>query len=65
MDCKVGAGATMMMLKALVAFCTGVPAPVTCTVKLYVPTVEGVPVIAPVLAFRVNPGGKPLAIDQV
>jgi hypothetical protein len=32
MDCKVGAGATMMMLKALVAFC--VPAPVTCTVKL-------------------------------
>jgi hypothetical protein len=31
---------------------------VTSTVKLKVPSVVGVPVIAPVLGFRVRPGGK-------
>ena len=39
---------------------------VTCTVKLLTPGWVGVPVIAPVLAFRARPAGKvPLATVQV
>jgi hypothetical protein len=33
-------------------------ASVTCTVKLLLPIVVGVPVIAPVLLFKLKPGGK-------
>ena len=38
----------------------------TCAVKLNVPAVVGVPVIAPVEAFNVSPGGSdPLMIENV
>ena len=61
----VGAAATMVMLKALVAVCAGVPASVTRTVKLKVPAAVGVPEMTP-LPLSVNPvGSVPLAIDQV
>jgi hypothetical protein len=38
----------------------------TCAVKLYVPAVVGVPVIAPVEALSVKPGGsEPVMIENV
>jgi len=38
----------------------------TFAVKLYVPAVVGVPVMAPVLAFKAKPAGRlPLAIENV
>ena len=46
-----------------------VPLPATfvaLTVKLYVPIAVGIPVIAPVLSFRLKPAGSvPLDIDHV
>ena len=56
----------MMMLNCLVAVCCGVPESVACTVTLDMPAVVGVPVIAPVAAFKVRPTGKvPALIAQV
>jgi hypothetical protein len=38
----------------------------TCTVKVDVPIVVGVPAMTPVLAANVNPAGRvPVVIDQV
>jgi len=38
----------------------------TCPLKLYVPTLLGVPAMAPVAASRVRPGGKlPLEIENI
>ena len=55
----------MVMLKALVAFCTGVPESVSRTVKLKVPVAVGVPEITPLL-LSVNPvGSVPPASDQL
>jgi hypothetical protein len=42
----------------LVTFCWGVPESAACTVKLNVPAVVGVPVIAPVEAFRDRLAGR-------
>ena len=56
----------IVMLKALVAVCTGLLASLTWTVKLEAPADAGVPVIAPLAPLSVRPAGKdPLAIDQV
>jgi hypothetical protein len=56
----------MAMLKALVAFCTGLPESLTCMVKLKVPGAVGVPEMTPVLLFSDRPAGsEPLAIDHV
>lgn len=50
--------------KALVAVLE--PESVTLTVKLEVPAAVGVPVIAPLEAFRLSPAGKvPVARDQL
>jgi len=53
----------MTMLSSLVSF----PATlVALTVKLNVPAVVGVPVIAPLVAFKLNPVGRlPLTISHV
>ena len=53
----------MTMLNIFVAF----PAEfVALTVKLNVPAVVGVPVIAPVVPFKFKPGGRlPLTISHV
>ena len=62
-----GAAATVM-LSALVVLCTGLLESLTCAVKLKVPVVVGVPVMAPVLAFSAKPAGRgrdPEASDQV
>jgi hypothetical protein len=55
--------AFMTMLSALVALPTLF---VALTVKLNVPAVVGVPVIAPVLEFKLKPAGRlPTVIDHV
>ena len=55
--------AVMSILMALVVFPTEF---VALTVKLNVPAVVGVPIIAPVDAFKLKPvGNEPLLIDQV
>jgi hypothetical protein len=42
------------------------PVSIACTVTLYVPAVDGVPEIVPVLVPRPRPvGSNPLVIDQV
>src|SRR4030095_13900596 len=57
--------APMMMLMALVTACTGDEASPSRTVKLNVPSVVGVPDIAPVPASMESPGGRaPEEIDQ-
>ena len=54
------------MLSALVADCVGLPESVTFTVIFEVPAAVGVPVIAPVLAFKASPLGRlPAAMLQV
>jgi len=57
-------GATTVMVQLAVA---AVPVEsTTLAVKLYVPAVVGVPVMAPVLAFKFRPAGRfPLAIENV
>src|SRR4051812_245019 len=58
--------ALIVMLNNLLTFCTGFPASVTFTVKLNVPAVVGVPLIAPLVALIANPVGRPPAvIDQL
>ena len=55
-----------VMLSALVALLAGMLASLTCTVKLDVPAVAGVPEIAPLALFRVNPAGSdPPLMDQL
>ncbi len=55
-----------MMLKAFVAVSCGELESAACTVKFDVPAVVGVPAIAPVAAFNVNPAGSvPTVTDQV
>jgi hypothetical protein len=49
-----------------VALRGGDPASVTLTLNVYWPAFVGVPLIAPVAAFRVSPGGRlPLATTKV
>ena len=56
----------MVMLKALLANCWGLPASLTRAVKVKVPVLVGVPVMAPLAALSAKPPGRdPLAIDQV
>jgi len=59
--------ALTVMLRALVAVCAvGVVESVTFTVKLDVPEAVGVPLIAPLDAFKVSPAGsEPEEIDHV
>ena len=60
----VGAEETVM-LKALLATCCGLPASLTRAVKVKVPALVGVPVMAPVAVLSAKPpGSDPLAIDQ-
>ena len=55
----------MLQFAVVVPACEPVES-TTCAVKLNVPAVVGVPVIAPVEAFNVNPGGNdPLMIENV
>ena len=56
-DPVVPAGLTIIVALLLEVSC-GEPESVTVPVKLKVPAVVGVPVMAPVLAFSVSPGGK-------
>ena len=59
-------GADTVIERAFVAVPGVVAESVTITVKFAVPTVVGVPVMAPVDAFRVRPVGRaPTEIDQV
>ena len=51
-------GGLTVMLRLAVALCCGVPESVTLAVKLNVPAVVGVPVMAPVLVLRFSPGGR-------
>src|SRR5512139_2186457 len=56
---------TTVRVKGLVTVTAGTWLSVNCTVKLKVPPAVGVPVIAPVLALIVIPGGRlPAAMDQ-
>jgi hypothetical protein len=56
----------MVMLKALLAICWGLPVSLTPAVKLNVPVLVGAPVTAPLTVLSANPPGRdPLAIDQV
>jgi hypothetical protein len=55
---EIASTGLMMMLNCFVAICCGMPESVACTVKLDIPAVVGVPVIAPVAAFKVRPAGK-------
>ena len=54
---KLGAAVTVM-LSAAIAVAGGDAESLTCTVKLAVPAVIGVPEITPLLVFRANPLGK-------
>ena len=58
----VRAGGLIVSVYALDAVCGGMAASCTPTVKLAVPAVGGVPVIAPVAVFRVNPAGNDPAV---
>ena len=56
----------MLMLSCAVAVCGGDSESATCTVKMEAPPPVGVPVIAPVLPFKLSPAGKlPAVILQV
>ena len=62
---KLGAAVTVM-LSGAIAVAGGDSESLTCTVKLAVPAVIGVPEITPLLALRVKPLGKlPLMTLQV
>ena len=62
----IGGGSTVMV-QLVVAVPAAVPVEsTTLAVKLNVPAVVGVPVMAPVVAFKVRPAGRlPLAIENV
>ena len=64
--CSVG-GAGAMVIELLMLVVSGVPEEsVTLPVKLNVPTVVGMPVMAPVPAVSVNPAGSaPAVIENV
>jgi hypothetical protein len=53
-------GAVIVMLRAALAVLVGLSESVTVTVKLVEPTKgpDGVPVIAPVLEFKLKPAGR-------
>ena len=63
----IESAATTVMLSALVAVCAvGVEESVALTVKLVVPVAFGVPVMAPVLVFRLaQEGSEPTEMLQV
>jgi hypothetical protein len=62
----VGTGGATTIEVAAELVCAGEPLSVTVAVKLYVPLVEGVPEMMPVVAARVSPAGRlPEVIDQV
>jgi len=64
----VSCGAVMTMLRLCVAVFVGDSESVTVTVKAIVPTAGpvGLPVMAPVLAFKVSPAGRlPVVTAQV
>jgi len=64
----VSCGAVMTMLRLCVAVFVGDSESVTVTVKPIVPTAGpiGLPVMAPVLAFRLSPAGRlPVVTAQV
>jgi hypothetical protein len=52
------AGDTTKFGKSLVAVCGVAELSVTCTVKLLLPAVVGVPATSPLVVSRVKPGGK-------
>jgi hypothetical protein len=56
----VKVGALIVMLRTALAVLAGLSESVTVTVKLVAPTKgpEGVPVIAPVLGFKIKPAGR-------
>src|SRR5208282_6318380 len=55
----------IVMLKALLATCWGLPASLTRTVKAKVPALVGVPVIAPLAVLSAKPpGSDPLGMDH-
>ena len=63
---RVEDAAATIMLSDRSAVFAGLLTSVARTVKLEVPAVVGVPVIAPVLGLRVRPAGRgPLRIDHV
>jgi len=56
----------MIIAKAWVSVCCGVPESITFIEKLNVPLVPGVPVIAQFAGFRLKPLGKlPALIENV
>jgi hypothetical protein len=55
---------TTVMLSAFVTVCCGEPESAACTVKLEVPLVVGVPVIAPLAAKESPEGSVPTVTDQ-
>jgi hypothetical protein len=58
-------GAVMVIERFAVAMAAGDSSSVTATVNEAVPSVDGVPVIAPVAGLRINPVGKePLETDH-
>jgi hypothetical protein len=63
--CAVMVGGAIVIPQLLVIVPAAVPLEsVTCAVKLNGPAVVGVPVIAPVVAFSVRPGGRdPVTIE--
>lgn len=64
----VSCGAVMTMLRLCVAVFEGDSESVTVTVKMIVPTAGpvGLPVIEPVLEFKLSPTGRlPVVIDQL
>ena len=61
----VSAGAVTTIESACVSVAEGTCASATCAVKLYVPAVLGVPVMAPEEPFRDSPFGRlPEATDH-
>jgi hypothetical protein len=48
----------MAIVKLAVAFCRAAEESVTCALMLKFPEAVGVPEIAPLLVFRLVPGGK-------
>ena len=55
---ETASAALIVIVSAFVAVCAGEPESVAFTVKLAVPAVVGIPLIAPVLAFRASPAGN-------